>query len=287
MPLYTMVRGDKLAKYTPPSCSARLRRQNAIRSSSRPDSPFAPATNSWASSGSTARAPAPQASASYGTSRQPSTAQSLGRGEAFDGGGYHGPFGRNEGQAGRIGAWSGQRETADGAEERVRHLGEDPGPVAGARVAALRAAVFQVAEHLQGTGHHIMTAPAGQVRDKTDAARVMLKSGVVKARRRHAFSCRLDNAASRPGRHWPCYIDITSPEESSTRSALGYVLAGGAPLARVRYRPATAAATTAAPASWPARTPGICGMGPISSGSTREGPDAQHAAARMNVRKAA
>ena len=73
MPLYTMVRGDKLEKYTPPSCSARLRRQNVIRSSSRPDSPFAPATNSWASSGSTARAPAPQASASYGTSRQPST----------------------------------------------------------------------------------------------------------------------------------------------------------------------------------------------------------------------
>ena len=109
------------------------------------------------------------------------------------------PFGRNEGQAGRIGAWSGQRETAYGAEERVRHLGEDPGPVAGARVAALRAAVFQVAEHLQGTGHHVMTAPAGQVRDETDAARVMLESGVVKARRRHAFSCRLDNAASRAG----------------------------------------------------------------------------------------
>ena len=64
MPLYTMVRADRLAKYTPPSCSARLRRQNAIRSSSRPDSPFAPATNSWTSSGSTACAPAPQASTS-------------------------------------------------------------------------------------------------------------------------------------------------------------------------------------------------------------------------------
>ena len=34
MPLYTMVRADRLAKYTPVSCSARLRRQNAIRSNS-------------------------------------------------------------------------------------------------------------------------------------------------------------------------------------------------------------------------------------------------------------
>ena len=247
MPLYTMVRGDKLEKYTPPSCSARLRRQNVIRSSSRPDSPFAPATNSWASSGSTAQRAGP---AGVGVVRDVAPAQhaqALGGGEPFDGGGYHGPFGRNEGQADRIGAWSGQRETAYGAEERVRHLGEDPGPVAGARVAALRAAVFQVTQHLQGTGHHVMTAPAGQVRDETDAARIMLESGVVKARRRHAFSCRLDTAASRPGRHWPCYIDITSPEESSTRSAIGYVLAGGTPLARVRYRPATAAARAAAP----------------------------------------
>ncbi len=60
MPLYTMVRADRLAKYTPPSCSARLRRQNAIRSSSGPDSPFAPETNSWTSPGRTACAPAPQ-----------------------------------------------------------------------------------------------------------------------------------------------------------------------------------------------------------------------------------
>ena len=71
MPLYTMVRADKLAKYTPASCSARLRRQNAIRSSSMPRWPSAPATNSWSTSGSTARAPSPQAVMSNGTSRQP------------------------------------------------------------------------------------------------------------------------------------------------------------------------------------------------------------------------
>jgi hypothetical protein len=46
MPLYTSVREDRLAKYVPASCSARLRRQNAIRSSARPVSPAAPATNS-------------------------------------------------------------------------------------------------------------------------------------------------------------------------------------------------------------------------------------------------
>jgi len=46
--------------------------------------------------------------------------QALGRSEPFEGGGYHGSFGRNKSQAGRIAAWSGQRETTYGAKERVR-----------------------------------------------------------------------------------------------------------------------------------------------------------------------
>ena len=84
--------------------------------------------------------------------------QPLGRGEPFDGGGYHGPFGRNKGQADRIGARSGQTETTYGAEEIVRYLGKNPGPVPGAGVAALRAPVFQMAQHPQGPGHHVVPA---------------------------------------------------------------------------------------------------------------------------------
>jgi hypothetical protein len=50
-----------------------------------------------------------------------------------------------------------------------------------------------------------MTAAAGQVRDETDAARVVLEPGVVKASSCHALSRRLSkNATSmRSGRHWP------------------------------------------------------------------------------------
>jgi hypothetical protein len=50
-----------------------------------------------------------------------------------------------------------------------------------------------------------MTAAAGQIRDETDAARVVLEPGVVKASSDHVLSCRLlHNATSmRSGRHWP------------------------------------------------------------------------------------
>ncbi len=142
------------------SCSARLRRQNASASSSRPRSPSRPATNSWASSGRTARAPAPQALGSCGTSRQPSTARpSAAASRSMVAPRLPRPVGGQKGQAGRVGAGPGSAKPADRAEERVGHLGQDPGAVAGPRVAALRAAVFQVAQHCAGPGHHVVAAP--------------------------------------------------------------------------------------------------------------------------------
>ena len=73
IPLYTMVRDDRLAKYMPLCRRARLRRQNAIRSSSIPRCRPVPARKSCARWGCTARAPRPQASGWCGTSRQPRT----------------------------------------------------------------------------------------------------------------------------------------------------------------------------------------------------------------------
>jgi hypothetical protein len=62
-----------------------------------------------------------------------------------------------------------------------------------------------MAQYPQGLGHDIVTAASGQVRDETDAARVVLEPGVVKASSGHGLSCRLSqNATSmRSGRHWP------------------------------------------------------------------------------------
>jgi hypothetical protein len=41
-----------------------------------------------------------------------------------------------------------------------------------------------------------MTAASGQVRDETDAARVVLEPGVVKASSGHGLSCRLSQNAT-------------------------------------------------------------------------------------------
>jgi len=61
--------------------------------------------------------------------------------------------GGQEHHAGRVTAGGRKLEAAHRAEERVGDLGQDAGPVARVRVAALRAAVLQVAEHGQGLGH--------------------------------------------------------------------------------------------------------------------------------------
>jgi hypothetical protein len=138
--------------------------------------------------------------------------QPLVGGEIGDLGDSKGPFLRSDGekgQAGGVTARLGQREPSDLAEERVGQLREDSGTVTGVRVRAGRAAVLQVTKNAQGTGHHIVAAPRGQVCDKPDAAGVVLETAVVKSvrcGRHHQYSCRQISAVMRSagGRRWPC-----------------------------------------------------------------------------------
>ena len=87
--------------------------------------------------------------------------------------------GGQESQAGRVTAGGGQAETAGRTEKRIGDLGEDARPVPGLRVAALRAAVVQVAQDGEGLGHRVMGAPPGQVSDEADPAGVMFVTAVV------------------------------------------------------------------------------------------------------------
>ena len=84
-----------------------------------------------------------------------------------------------EGEAGGVAARLGQAEPGDLPEERVGKLGQDAGTVAGVRVRARRAAVLQVAQDAQGTGHHVVAAPGAQVGDKANATGVMFETAVV------------------------------------------------------------------------------------------------------------
>ena len=88
-----------------------------------------------------------------------------------------------EHQPGRVTARLRQGEVADRTEERVRDLGDDACPVASLRIGALGTAMIQVTQHAQRLGHDVVVPAAGQIRDKTDTARIMLKAAVVKSLR--------------------------------------------------------------------------------------------------------
>ena len=159
-----------------------MRRQNAIRSRTRPLSPASPATNSWARSGQRLKRARAARGLVDGDVAPAEDGQPLIGGEAGDLGEGTIPFGGigwQEGQADGVAARLGQREPGDRAEERVGNLGEDAGAVAGVRVRARGAAVLKVAKDAEGAGHHIVTAPGPQVRDKADAAGVMFETAVV------------------------------------------------------------------------------------------------------------
>ncbi len=64
--------------------------------------------------------------------------------------------GGEEHEAGAVAARHGQGEGEDGAEERVGHLDEDAGAVAGARVGAGRPAVFEVDQEVEGLPHDVV-----------------------------------------------------------------------------------------------------------------------------------
>jgi hypothetical protein len=80
---------------------------------------------------------------------------------------------------GRIAAGGGKLEAAYCAEERIGDLGQDAGAVTRVRVAALGAAVLQVAEHGQGLGYRVVTGLPRQVGDEADSTCIVLKTDVV------------------------------------------------------------------------------------------------------------
>ena len=67
------------------------------------------------------------------------------------------------------------------AEEAVRHLEEHARPVTGVALEALASPVLQVHEHRQRVVERLVAADAVQVRDRTDAARIVLVLGTVEA----------------------------------------------------------------------------------------------------------
>ena len=90
---------------------------------------------------------------------------------------------RQEDQPGRVAARRGQAEPAGGAEQGVRHLGEDAGPVTGVRIAALGATMVQVPQHGERLGDGVVGLAPGQVGDKPDATSVMLILAVIETMR--------------------------------------------------------------------------------------------------------
>jgi len=90
---------------------------------------------------------------------------------------------RQEDEAGPVLGGGGEDDAelrALAPEEAVGDLQEDARAVAGVRLAAARAAVEQVDQHLQGLAHDAVRFPALDVDDKPDAARVVLVAGIVK-----------------------------------------------------------------------------------------------------------
>ncbi len=166
--------------------------------------------------------------------------QALERGDPLDRGHRGGPAGSVAGQEhhpGRVAARIRQPESAGVAEHLVGDLGQDPGPIAGFRVAALRSPVIQVPQHGEGLGHDLVAAATGQVRHEADAAGVVLVTAVVETldsggcSRRHQYSCRPVRHrvwTCGSGRHWPC----GQPGESASCSRLVPIVTGMCPATR-------------------------------------------------------
>ena len=136
--------------------------------------------------GSTATALGPTGLSSVGTSRQPSSvwpssatirANSASTACAVLG------VARQEHQAGAVLAGRRQRRRRDLAQERVRHLDQDAGAVAGVDLAAAGAAMREVLQHLQRLADDGVRLAALDVDDEADAAGVVLVPGVVEALR--------------------------------------------------------------------------------------------------------
>src|SRR5262249_4505879 len=83
-----------------------------------------------------------------------------------------------------VGARLGKFEAAAGCltlEKLVRNLNQYSGAVAGARIAAARAAMGEIVEDLQCLAHDVVRALAGHVHDEPDAAGVVLVCRIVQS----------------------------------------------------------------------------------------------------------
>ncbi len=172
-----------------PRCSARLRRQKAIRSRAIPTTrPRAEATNSCSNRGwHGARGRADEAGRRSG--RRASRGRS-------------GPPRRRSPRSGRRPRCSaasssgrnamptayeprgGSSKPGDLAEERVRDLGEDAGAVTGVGLGADGTAVLEVAQRRERLLDDVVPGLAAHRRDEGDAARVVLVRAVVQPGRR-------------------------------------------------------------------------------------------------------
>ena len=88
---------------------------------------------------------------------------------------------REKDQAGAVLARLGQCEGGDLPEEPIRNLEQNARAIAGVRIGPARAAVFEVDEKVEGRADYRMRARALDVRDKTDATRVVLILGAIEA----------------------------------------------------------------------------------------------------------
>ncbi len=105
-------------------------------------------------------------------------------GDGFDnavqGGGGGGVVGQEDQPGAVVARWR-QVEGERRAEERVGHLQEDAGAVAGTGVGAAGAAVFQVDQEVQGLAHDVVRLPPFDMGHETDAAGVVLVTGPVES----------------------------------------------------------------------------------------------------------
>jgi hypothetical protein len=91
---------------------------------------------------------------------------------------------REEDEAGAVAPGFGQRDAdlaANAREKLVGHLDQDPGAVAGVRLAAARAPMEEVLENREGLADDLVGLAPLDVHDEPDAAGLVLVGGIVKA----------------------------------------------------------------------------------------------------------
>ncbi len=224
-----MVRPTGDVKYTSTSCSARLRRQKASRSSSRPDSPPGAATKSCLKSGMHGAGARPGQGAVDRHVAPAEDGQALFGGDLLDHADTRSraPRRRSAGRRcrRRSAPASGSAKSTTARKKRVGDLRQDPGSVAGVRLATLGPPVIEIAQRGQRLRHDVVAPASGDVGDHA------------RHRRRHARwrggrgpgargtrggqqalnpsrRLRLSELLNRRGRRWPCclsWVEVTAP----------------------------------------------------------------------------